>query len=211
MSAALSKDVPTYYIVLLLINGLFICFLSPLFLFLKTQTWINPFSQNTPSESLSSIALILLFAFIVGLPGLLVRDRVIGNNGPVSVLKRMCKGEKWIKVIEKQNASQNIEYVLWLKRTGMNRYLSFLNLQFAVVNGFLLGSGIAFIVNIPAIVILLLISKETFFFVQIFANSILCLSAFLYEKYFFRKDYNEIIKELNRRFAKSQHFSTTRG
>ena len=97
MSQTLSKDVPSFYIIYSLVNGFFFAFLFlPIVLFLKTQPWIYFLDQNSPSESLSSIALILLFAFVTGLPGLLVHDYVTGNNGPIAVLKRIYEGKTWL-------------------------------------------------------------------------------------------------------------------
>jgi hypothetical protein len=199
MSEGLSKDVPSFVIVLLIANGFFFSFLSPIFVFLNTQSWVNPLIQNTPSESLSSIALILLFALIAGLPGLLLRDYVTGRNGPISLLNvHKRKREE----IGKQDPEQYMDYDIWLKSTGLDKYLSFLNLKYAIVNGFLLGSELAFIVNIIFAFLLFLVPfKEYPLFISVFINSFLFFSiALIFEKYFFRNSHNAAITNLNKRY-----------
>lgn len=205
MTEVISKDVPSYYFILLIVNGFFFCFLSPLVILLKTQPWINPFSGNA-TETLSSIVVILLISFLGGLPGLLFRDWITGNNGPISILKRIKKGEPWRKKVISPNAYYSIEYFCWLKRTGLDKYLSFLNMKFSLVNGFLIGSGLSLLVNIPIMPILYLVFYDKLFIILISGLSIFFSSlAFLYEKKIFRAGYQEMLGELERRFNDTQN------
>ena len=201
MSEGLSKDVPSYVIVLLLVNGFFFSFLSPIILFLKTQKWANPFIQNTtPSESLSSIALILLFALIAGLPGILLRDCITGNRGLFARLNINNKKEE--KKIEKTTFDEYFNYAIWLRSNGLNKYLAFLNLKYAIVNGFFLGSILAFIANCIAFFPILFLFKELlpFFFLILLDSLLFSYVAVLYDRLFFRDIHAESEAHLKKRY-----------
>jgi hypothetical protein len=215
MTEALTKDVPPFYIVLLIVNGFFFCFLSPIsFYLLRTQAWINPFCGNSATDSISSVVLILSISFVAGLPGLLFRDYITGNNGPIPVSKRVLKAFKaknwcfwkvWRKKEKSTKADSNITYYLWLKRSDLGKAASFLNVKFAIVNGFLIGSGLALMVNILTMPALFFFVSDRLFLFFIFLLSIFFTEiAFIYERFFFRKGYEDISSEIDNRYKKAQ-------
>ena len=201
MSEALTKDVPPYYIVFLIVSGFFFLYFSAIPFIFKIRGWLNPLNGNS-TDIISNIILILLFCLIFGFPVLLLRDCITGNNGPVAVGKRIWKGQKLYLKLEDEDYCRKLEYFLWSKRSGLDKALSFANIKFALVNGFLAGSFAALMFNIPAILIALVVIQDKSTLICILAWSIaISLIMLVYEKFFFREGYNKLILEINRRYT----------
>lgn len=134
--------------VFILVNGFSILLLTPFYLY--APEWLNPLIQDKASEVVSSIALTAIFAFITGIPGLLLRERITGVNNWISFLKRKEKSEPpSLEILLKR--SNLIE-----KDRSLSRYNTYTAIKYQIVNGLIVGSEIAFFCNTTVGAIILL-------------------------------------------------------
>ncbi len=212
MSEETIKDVPAAYIIMLVANGFLVLVLTPLHtLFLP---WINPFTQQSPSEMISSIAVLLLFSSIAGFPGLIVRNYVTGNNGLNARINR--KKHKNKRILEKtreichQGCSKEMEIQQFLKESiwrsnnpAIDATFKFAAVKYSILTGIILGAELALIVNLPFIAITLWTLRFKAAIVLTIMPLVFGLPAYLYDKYHFRKELDTLREAAHKLFIKS--------
>jgi hypothetical protein len=192
MSEEVIKDIPSYYIVLLIVMGFLVILLTPLHI--PLQPWINPFAQNNPSEALSSIALLLLFSLITGSLGLLVRNSIIGNNGLNARLnykkyKKRKEKEKLQEKLNPQALKEALKEAIWCRNNeAVDARLRFLSIKVTIIDGAILGAELAFIINLPFIGVSMFASRFNVAILLIIMPFIFGVPAYLYDKYCFRNE-----------------------
>lgn len=157
MSEILTRDVPSHYIVLLFTIGFISLLLFPITLFPEIfPKWLNPLVQTNASDAIASVGLLTVFSIVLGIPGLILRDYITGNHNWLRKFKRK-KSERY-KVTE-----PSIKDVIRLsekldKYPALGRAISFLSVQYQLVNGIIVASEIALAINALIGGIILIIS-----------------------------------------------------
>jgi hypothetical protein len=148
MSELVIKDIPTPILLFMFVSGFFIFLLTPIWLIFPA--WIYPFSNviETSSDALSSIFIIVIMSFILGILPLLFRKWIIGN----------CCWVAWLKGVKTSDKPFSADYINVDSKIQSNmsarKRIAFLSTKYHIVNGALAGSEIAVLTNIITCVVL---------------------------------------------------------
>lgn len=186
MSDKLIKDVPAHILVYLFVSGLFVLLLTPFYTTLPA--WVNPLTQKIPSEALASVALATIISFLLGIPGLLLRNFIIGNRSWIAILKgtKSSEQDSLGKVsFDRNRAIYNDKSLL--------DFIAFFAIKYQIVSGIIVGSEIAFFFNF-FIVPLALITGNSLgdlnqfsYTTYLLATMMTGVIAWAYDKFYFRK------------------------
>jgi hypothetical protein len=210
MTQELAKDIPRHYIILSVVIGFILMVLSPLRFYLPY--WLNPFIVNNASEKLSIIAIILVSSFFVGLPGLFLRNLIIGSGGLNDKLNLFNKPR--IEIL-KQSYRRSIKVMIWLKKNDLESTVSFLYVKYAFVSGILIGIELAFFGNFIAISARALLYNRTLgnLFIQkrdfcnefyLVISLILFVVIYSYDRFFFRGASKKELEAIEQLYKESQ-------
>jgi hypothetical protein len=197
MSEQILRDVPAHNLALLFVNGVLILILSPVHFLLPN--WINPFTQPVPSEALGSIALVAIFAFILGIPDFLCEERITGNK----CLIAWIKGKK---APDKITPEDQIEYVIWVGNSGLGGHISFQAVRYQIINAIILGSEIAVALNVftVPIVFLLGFATPTYCLDSLFfsiVGTIIFVVTWASDKWLFKAGHHREAVAINKKYA----------
>jgi hypothetical protein len=177
----------------------------------------NPFYQTQSVEAIASLGLSLIISILLGFPGFKQRDKILGHCGYNARLKAFVFHKP--KPEEKAPATDidNYKFYLFTKESYVDGITSFLALKQAVVSAIIIGSEIAFVINLFAVPILFSIQFQfaAFSLLLFGIDTSLLLAAWYFDKYTsFRKTYERqlsAVKELYEKWKeryKDEYIST---
>jgi hypothetical protein len=205
MSEQIIRDVPTHHIILLFVNGFLILLLTPLSVYLS----IGSILQSSASEAISRIVLIVIFSLAIGGPALLTKVQLIGNSGIVATLK----GKKIEETEHSEDYyKQQVRFSMWTKNSGVEGYLSFMFVKYAIVNGAVIGSAIALFLDIFIFIpgyAVLTSNIPVFLIIQIIAAFFVFFFFYFFDKRVFRDDFNRAMGAVNKTYENEIHPSAS--
>lgn len=138
---------PRAIIVFAIEFGLILLFLSPIRFFVKDWV-VFPLSASTPLDALSTFAVIILIALVLGIPSSIFEGLVVADDGLNHKLKRLFKKDKSTEKSLNKKKGSSAEFDAWLHDKGFSTHVDYLVLLNSMVNGLLIGSEIAVVLNI---------------------------------------------------------------
>lgn len=145
----LAERLPISYLVLISVSGtMFLLFSSMRFIPQIPQWLTNPFS----SSSADSVSNLLAFFFCVAVVGVLLsifKDSILGNGGLNEKLRVLLRIKRMGSTHFKRGISNEDapDYVKWVDEERQYGYTDFLNIQYAIVQGIILGTEIVAFLN----------------------------------------------------------------
>lgn len=208
MTERIIKEIPSDVIVFVFVSGLCLLLLTSFYYSptLSRVNWLNPFYQNSVSDALGSLALTTVFSFILGIPNFLCKRWITGNGGWVDKIK----GKPKEKIKEPTLAELKEFFVTEkkIKATGVKPIFNYLNFKYQIVNGAIIGSEVAVLINTVTSILLVLLHvyRQELFNVGLNEIIVSCMfiaisiGAFIifwqYDKKYFKKVYKDQTEKL---------------
>lgn len=220
------KIIPRYYIICAFVSGFFLLLFSPLHNYLPI--WINPFAQEVPTNAATSVGLFAVFSLGVGFPTLFLDNAIVGNSGVNATIFRYIRRTHTFKYIwsyfgqtshyyldkilrgkipeHKENMENSIELssvraAIWAAKSGAGAYISAINYNAAIISGIVVGAELAFITDLLVLVIFTFLSISTLGLACLALEAFsICLGGCLYNRFFFRLNYNNNIEKIIKEF-----------
>ncbi len=218
---------PLRLLIVSFISGLFLIFLTPLNLFLPPYIR-SPFLNTSPTDTISSIIIIVVFSFFIGTPFYFLRDLIITNGGmnerlsaPFRALKTEILGsgiaEREVNTNEKEsiNDEELPHFSRWLQREDNLPYLNFLNslnAEASIINGLLLASELTIlfslffilsskiIVMAFPIILAKIIANFTLVIINIGLNVFIFVLIWAYNKFYWNNHMTKLTKCISKEF-----------
>ncbi len=222
-AASLVEGFPPGYIFVAFIAGFMTIMFSPFSLLFPN--WIsNPFfatnQQLLPTEALSRLSIIAVTSFAFGVPLSLLEGPITTSGGinekAVKILRRIARKTPK-KTEEKPNLQDpkakekpNLQdpknlpihkFLVWLKETGFMRYHNYLVLKNAIVNGLIVGSEIAVVLNIFWLPFQRILGYDmTTYAIMLSVSSSVFLASYLFNKWWWKETIKCQVEKLWKEF-----------
>ena len=187
-------------IIYILLSGATFLLLSPLRLPLSPL--VDPIALG--ENAINNLVVLSVLSLLAGVPLLLLKDLVYGNEGLNEKFgRKLWKPKKNLGENEKKESltfhELNIDsaelapFVKWANETELMRQLDLLNVKAHMLSAFVVACEICIPLNIIGIGVALFVLPNQFFaifqtlLINLVCSSLIASSSWIYEKYYFRK------------------------